>query len=85
MSPFDHGWNQKFQGQRVSEGEYDGLDSVEGVASGVVNEIGYAEPNQESGDEADEDLVHASRYFASKGPTTNVRSRGLSLFVEIHL
>jgi hypothetical protein len=26
-----------------------------------------------------------SRYFASKGPTTNVRSRGLSLFVEIHL
>jgi len=43
------------------------LDSVEGVASGVVNEVGYAEPNQESGDEADEDLVHAFKVFCFKG------------------
>ena len=58
LSPFDHGWNQKFQGKRVSEGEYDGLDSGEGVASGVVNEVGYAEPNQESGDDARDAWLH---------------------------
>jgi len=67
LGPFDHDWNQKFQGQRVSEGEYDGLDSVEGVASGVVNEVGYAEPNQETGDDADEALVHAFKVFCFKG------------------
>jgi hypothetical protein len=67
LGPFDHGWNQKFQGQRVSEGDDDGLDSVEGVASGVVNEVGYAEPNQETGDDADENLVYAFKVFCFKG------------------
>ncbi len=66
LGPFDDAWNQKFQGQRVSEGEYDGLDSVEGVARGVVNEVGYAKPNQESGDDADENLVYAFKVFCFK-------------------